>query len=226
MKRKRKYLGWSKRIERNILSTYLLANDQDRTEGLYWYQHANEIAAELGKRFGFSIQQVAGVIAALSPGNPWGRNLLDTELVLEAYAKGIRGKRLPNVGVYGWGNVRKAERILAGENAPFEVLGGQKTVSFYFNITEPNTSNAVTIDRHAKSLAYGIGSKRKGYASSEAFANVSKAEYPWLAKHYRNIAERLDIVPSQLQAITWVTWKRLGEKKDVTMPDWVASNQV
>lgn len=224
MKRK-KYLGWSRKVEHNILATYLLASDQDRTEGLYWYQHANEIAAELANRFDFSVNQSAGVIAALSPGNPWGRNLLDAELMLEAYAKGLRGKRLPNVGVYGWNNIRKAEKILAGGD-PNEILGGLKTTSFYNNIRLPADSLAVTIDRHAKSLAYGVGSKRKGYASSDAFGAVSNAEYPWLAKHYRNIAERLDLLPSQLQAITWVTWKRLGEKIDATEPDWVTSNKV
>jgi len=151
------------------------------------------------------LEQAVGVIAALSPGLNWGLNLLQAEEFIREWAKGTRGNKLPIVGVYGYRNVKKSIRILDGER-PLDVLGGDKVRSFYANILDP-TGMEVTIDRHAKGLALRSNSV-KG-ATAEADGIVTPAEYPYYAKHYVKIADRLGLIPNQLQAICWVTWRRL-----------------
>lgn len=201
----RKYRQWSKRIERNILSVYVRANEYDREEGLHWYRQAHDTARIMADKYNIGLATSVGVIAALSPGRNWGINLLEAEDFIKAYTRGLRGKDLPIVGTYGYRNVRKAIAILQGV-APLDVLGGNKVRSFYANILDPQGSE-VTIDRHAKGLAIRSNSIRG--ATTELDAAVTQAEYPYYAWHYSILAERLGLIPNQLQAICWVTWRRL-----------------
>lgn len=197
---------WSRRLERNILRVYELANDLDRADGLRWYASAHEQAILTADRNGITLEQSAGVIAAISPGLQWGLNVMQAESLIRAY---LAHAELPMVGVYGRKNVDKAIRILEGE-APLEVLPltGPKVRAFYACILNPQTSTEVCVDRHAKCLALGLRGTRKGAASSNKDAIVQPAQYPYYAWHYRKLAERLGLVPHQLQAITWVAWRR------------------
>lgn len=184
---------------------YIRANEYDREEGLHWYQNAHDSAEVISAKYHVPIETSIGVIAALSPGRNWGINLLEAEDFIRAYTKGLRGKDLPIVGTYGYRNIRKAISILEGK-PPLEILGGNKVRAFYANILDPKGSE-VTIDRHAKGLA--IRSNSIKGATAEEDAIVTNAEYPYYAKHYVKLAERLGIIPNQLQAITWVCWRRL-----------------
>jgi hypothetical protein len=184
---------------------YLRANDYDREEGLHWYANAHDTARIISDKLGVSIKIAIGVIAALSPGRNWGLNLIEAEEFIKAYTSGARGNHLPIVGTYGQRNIKKAISILEGKE-PLEILGGNKVRSFYANILDPKRSE-VTIDRHAKGLA--IRSNSIKGATAEEDAIVTNAEYPFYAKHYVKLAERLGLIPNQLQAICWVTWRRL-----------------
>ncbi len=212
----KKYRGYSKRIERNILSVYIRANEYDRAEGLHWYSNAQDSAQSIADKLGVSLTQSIGVISAMSPGLNWGLNVLQAEELITAYVKGLRGNDLPKLGTYGRRNIVKACRILDGEK-PLDVLGGDKVRSFYQNILDPQGLDSVTIDRHAKGLAIRSNSSRG--ATAEVDAIVTPAEYPYYRKHYIKLAERLGLVPNQLQAICWVTWRRLkGEINQEDLP--------
>jgi len=196
----------SKRLLRNILACYHRASDMDRREGLYWYETAHSDAQALADRYGVTVWQAAGVIAALSPGARWGSNLLDADLLMASWRA---GKALPAVGVYGARNVAKAGRILHGPGDGASVLlqfnkkTGPKTWVFYQLIAEPLDSSLVCIDRHAKAIAVN-----RSAADSDI---VRPSEYEHLADHYRHIAELVGLLPHQVQAITWVTWRRLDK---------------
>lgn len=202
---------WSRKVESGIVSTYLAATPEDIDAGLHWYQLAHNEAELLSIRYGVTIEAAAGVIAAISPGSAWGRNVIDAGRFIAAF---VTQSELPNVGVYGSDGRKKAERILAGES-PLDVLGGPKVRAFYADILNPLDTEAVTVDRHAKGLAYGYASKRKGFASDDKLSSVKSWENEYLAWHYRVIARRYDLIPSQLQAITWVAWKRINEGRGV-----------
>jgi hypothetical protein len=203
----KKNLTWSTVIEENILRVYNAATDAERSVGLNWYASAHSAALTLAERHNVTCDIVCGVIAALSPGNEWGKNLLDADTLLSAWNA---GKPLPMVGTYGMKNVVKCRRILLGEH-PLDVLPpatSPKVRAFYKCLSEPTLSDAVTIDRHAKCLALNAMTNR------ESISVVRPVEYVLYAWHYMTLATRIGLLPSQLQAITWITWHRLIHETD------------
>jgi hypothetical protein len=192
---------WSRKFETNILKVYNQATDAEREQGIYWYATAHRDAFAIAERYSVPVWEVAGVIAAISPGLAWGLNLIQADELVRSF---VENKPQPNVGVYGWKNVNKAWQILQGAN-PLDVLPltGPKTRAFYSCILNPDGSEEITVDRHAKCLAYDRREDR------EVISAVGLAEYRHLAWHYGIIAKRLGLLPHQLQAITWVTWKRI-----------------
>jgi hypothetical protein len=62
----------------------------------------------------------------------------------------------------------------------------------------------VTIDGHALNIARG---KREGLTSDKT--NMGKKQYRELQAAYVSAAKRVKVKPSELQAITWTTWKRI-----------------
>ena len=109
---------YSKAVERQLQHVLSLATPEDWDNGLHWYGRANDQARAISERYNITVEMVAGVIACLSPGSEWGRNVVDAECVVGAYTSGLV---IPQVGVYGRKNVDKALRILAGEN-PLDVI--------------------------------------------------------------------------------------------------------
>lgn len=198
-----KYSRWSRKLECNILRVYNAASSEEREVGMLWYAVAHDHASAMALRHSVSISVACGTIAAISPGLEWGRNLLEAESLLRAFQAGKRGHQLPTVGIYGKRNMAKAIAILQGE-APLSVIPetSPKVRAFYETILSPTDSQAVTVDGHAYCLAYGI---RDGRWKQSFKPN----KYAYVAWHYRHLAARLGLLPSQLQAVCWVTWRRI-----------------
>jgi hypothetical protein len=159
-----------------------------------WYHEVHEWAGTLG-----DIKMVAGVIAALSPNLSWDRNKI---LAQQAVDTGLVSGALPL-------SCQRANEIMAG-NDPLDVLGGNKTRSFYSNIAFPYGDKDVTIDRH--SLAIALGRK---VTDSEQKKLSSKNFYSTVISAYHDAAEELGILPSELQATTWCSWRRRFKGKSV-----------
>lgn len=191
----------SKRILKNIRSVYEQASDDDRLNGFYWYQTARNDAVGIAHKYNLTIEQVVGVISAVSPSNPWGKNLQDAEKLAHAHFHNLDR---PNVGVYGHKNLDKATRILDGEPVAeqFNPKTGPKTHAFFHLIFNPKNDFLVCVDRHAKAICLNQKSDEQG-------SIVQRGEFKYFARHYRKVAQELDIMPHQLQAITWLTWLRL-----------------
>lgn len=192
-----------KTLRKNILSAYSQATPEERKQGLFWYQTAHNDAQAIAHKHGVTIEQAVGVISAISPGLEWGLNLLQADSFIGAFVKD-GGTKLPSVGVYGRKNRRKALNILFGEK-PLSILPmtGPKTRAFYSCILDPQSSAEVCVDRHAKCLATNRTKDR------EAVSAVRAGEYKNLVRAYSDLAEELGLISHQLQAITWVAWKRL-----------------
>jgi len=203
---KRNYKRLSKRVLVNLLRAWDAATPAERHAGLTWYATANDYCNDLARRYGVTVEQAAGVVAALSPGLAWELNVTQAEYLVEAYAHGRRGVELPLVGVYGRSNVTKCERILAGVD-PLELLSpvtAPKTRAFYRCIVERGTGTDVVIDRHAASAALDA----RGTKGGSAIEVVKPALYRWLVWHYRVLAERVGITPAQFQAVVWSHWRQ------------------
>lgn len=192
--------------QRNILSVWYRSNDLDRQQGMDWYYNANVIASKLASRYRTTTSVVCGVIAALSPGCTWERNIEYAERALINHSMGMTANDSLNIGSYGKANMRKAWRIMNGDDA-LDVLGGNKVRAFYTLLNDPLNSTVCCIDRHAVGIAVGkpVGDKFSKYTSTDK-------KYNALANEYARIALELGIMPHQLQAVTWVTWRRINNE--------------
>lgn len=168
-------------MTQSILSVYDRASVADIANGMAWYSDAHMIAREAG-----NIHTGAAIIAALSPRMPWHRNI---ELARVAF-NDVRMFR----GALG-NSIRKVNAILDGGN-PLELLKTPKTRSFYDNIVNPLTSMEVTVDVHAIHVA-GIDKD-----------SVNLGEYRAIADAYREAARYVGISALDLQAVTWLTYRR------------------
>ena len=164
-----------------IRESYRRADTLQRLEGIGWYPKVRAMAARLADKYNRPLFQVVGVIAALSPRNKFGRNMVDAECIL-------RYGEIAVVATFG-ANKRKALAILSAtdSNEVVDLLSGKKVTAFYNNIMEPN-GRAVTIDVWMLRL---MGQK-------------TSVDYDSLAGTIRYIARELGLKPAALQAITWV----------------------
>lgn len=174
----------------NVLRVYARATDADMAEGLSWYDDAHEFALSLG-----TIEMAAGVIAALSPNNHWETN---KNAAAKAFANGTA------LGTHFIANERKVDSILAGEN-PLDVLSGNKVRAFYQTIVDPTGFSIPTIDRHAFDIAVNIAG---AYLDSGAKILARKGMYDVFGQVYVDAAIEMGIGAPQMQAVTWVTWRR------------------
>ena len=199
----RRKFGRSPRILTALGDIWERATLPQRYDGATWYPRAHDQAVSLAAEYQAKPETAIGVIAAVSPSNPWdasnGRpgNLQDARTLLQAHTT---GEPLPLVGTYGNRNVQKAREIMNGAD-PLAVLSGPKVRSFYANILDPTSSASVTIDRHAKCAALRIETDRDKYGM------VSPAEYPWLSRHYQTVAAKIGVPVTVLQATVWVYWR-------------------
>lgn len=175
----------------NILRVYAESTEGDKADGLSWYPRARRYAEDLAGRYGIAARVVSGVIAALSPMTSWEQNIKDAEELLRIGARAT-------VTTYK-ANKRKAQRILKGHE-PAANLGRFKTLSF-FECIEGNAAQ-VCIDRHASAIAYGrnLTERERGQLVGVTYERLQNA--------YRKAAQAVNLKPYELQAITWVTWRK------------------
>lgn len=208
----------------NIMSVYLLATPYEKKEGMNWYRGDAwqfclnlgwQVAAHLGQLTEEMVDRhwskfVASVVAVLSPQTEWRTNKAKADYAVNCVIKGD-----PVVGHYGVqcakvvklfqyfllnrGDAFSNEDVLKIISKPV----AKKTRHFYLNII--SDSSVVTVDGHAKSIADN-GTDR---VSITTVSQPNGARYDAYAKAYCEVAAELGIKPSQLQAITWLTYRRL-----------------
>jgi hypothetical protein len=186
----------------NIAAVFQQSTEDEKQRGSDWYPLAHGIVVEWADTFGRSIANVACVVAALSPQVEWSRNLIIADDVLHGHK--------PSIGSYIRSNLVKAERIRddnATDTAEY-FAQGCKVRSFAANLA--GNFDVVTVDTHAGQIA-----------ANDPTANVrvdTWKRYEPVASAYVDAADRLHVLPSTLQAVTWLTWKRLyppQRKRDV-----------
>ena len=209
----------------NIKATFNLASAADRMEGARWYPDALTIATDLGARFDIHPMTAAGVIAALSPNNRWERNVQDAENMIRAYVAGGADAAM-EVKACTYGAMKqKAVDILSlpvGDNvrAILDVLNGRKIKAFFGCIIEldandPRLNKNETVDVCVDGHAYGIWIGER--LSMKDVPNIGVKLYATIADQYRQATEEINAEngtsysPGQIQAITWVAWRRLHE---------------
>ena len=173
----------------NIVRTWETATAADHVRGVEWYGIAAELAAELHH----CPETAAGVIAAMSPMMSWRSNVDVARRIIAAHDAGAD---CPASGYGLTRNVRKAWAILDGAD-PLDVLSGRKVRAFYANII--GDPDAVTVDRWAVRIALG---------DPEHPGTVGDRDHYAIESAYREAAGRIGIAPRDLQAATWVAFRR------------------
>jgi hypothetical protein len=72
-------------VKGNLKWLYDQFSDEVRTITKLWYDGANKISNEISKEYGYTLDQVAGVMAVLSPQMDWFRNLSLGRRVIDIY---------------------------------------------------------------------------------------------------------------------------------------------
>ena len=197
---------------KNILATYYQATADEVVHGREWYELAREVAIELAKPHeGLSFYATAGVLSALSPSVEWGVNVRAAETMVEAYMDGAESP--PIVAGYTQ-NREKAWRILQDRPTSlseaatyFDPDTAPKTRAFVVSIVTGGMSTAVCVDRHAVAV-------REGRRLTAEEGQLWPAKYRRVANDYRAAARHVGVEVGKLQAIVWVTWRRIHEVND------------
>ncbi len=171
--------------------------------GLFWYPTTHVDALASSVRYDLPLDVVVGVISALSPKLSWLRNVKAADRVISAYVNGEGRKSLTGTSVPCYrANVDKAWNILRSGSARdyFVYETGPKTFCFSDNILRPWASELVTVDRHAF---------RAWMADNNAGERLTARQYRLAAADFVTLASEYGVRPLQLQAIAWLTWKRL-----------------
>jgi len=188
---------YTKRVVNNILEVYDQSNDKSD-----WYQEANDFAWDLANKYLGGTENchasVCGIIAALSPLKSWEEN----KKIAISFLKGDKVKHTKTMAGKAYAISKSDGQI----DTIVGILNGLKITSFFLNIYNPKTSQAVTIDRHAISIAVG-------QIMTDNFSMTHK-QYSFFQNAYRVAAEMRDVRPLQMQAVTWVTWRMMKDKNN------------
>jgi len=199
---------------RNIIACRRRAKPQDVAAGIAWYAEAYEECRQIADEYNLPVYVVVGVVAALSPNNRWSTNVTNARDLVDAF---VNGRDMDSVSVCTYGAMkRKAWEILDLFTHPDyerryetyamkEHLNGRKIVCFYENIMGEDTC---TIDGHARNIAYN---ERVNLTDNKT--NIGVKEYANLQEAYRQAAKRCTVngrrfKAYELQAVTWVTWRK------------------
>ncbi|WGL30720.1 N-glycosylase/DNA lyase [Synechococcus phage S-CRES3] len=188
----------------NILAIHQLATLTEQQDGITWYPRARAIAKGLADRYGIHQAEAAGVIAALSPRNKWERNVQDAEALISAFVAGGEAQALATKVCTFGANKAKAVKILTAgvltDRDVLEILSGPKLREFYSCI---QGIADVCIDGHAYCIWAG---ERTGLADVPAIGVKLRRE---IKADYATAADQVGMTAAALQAITWVTWRRI-----------------
>ena len=195
---------------RHIVGMLGLASAADIEQGKQWYQNAYDIALRFIHTYPeLRLGQAIGVIAALSPNNKWARNVADAEAMIKLWHQGI-DPRIAKVCTFN-NNKQKAACILELESVDTEniqdILSGQKVVAFFRCIS--GFTDTVCIDGHAFAIFMGerIPITQTPSIGKGLWDAITRSYILAAAKSYDICGVKL--TPAQVQAVTWVTYRRL-----------------
>ena len=178
------------KVRESLNTIFNEAQNKESKSGKSWYKTAHEICLKLQQdnKNLFTLEQVAGVLSALSPRNKWERNILDAANVLRA----VRLNKKPNaVKVCTFNtNKEKAFRIAKGEETIKET--SKKTFAFVNNIARLDR-NFVTIDLWHLRACFGTTIK----------TGLTPKNYEILQEITLQEAEKGGLAGYEFQAVIW-----------------------
>jgi hypothetical protein len=186
----------------NIEKYYLKAIPIEIESGKNWYSNSKDKICKIADKYNIRHEIAIAVCSALSPRCIWESNIKDMESLLSWYSD-KKKKNYPKVTTYN-SNKMKAISILENENT--NVFNTAKTFNFFQNLLNPDNPDYVTIDGHGINIYYG----KTGMVKNKHFTDKY---YYRIAKAYKKVAKKYNLLPNQLQAIVWLSFKRIHNIK-------------
>jgi hypothetical protein len=164
-------------------------------QGMSWYHDARMLCVELSSVYPVTLSQVSQCISVLSPQKKWETNKLEVVALFNQVFNGVK----PTFGFFATHKqVQECKDIIKGKFAiPYKRT---KTYSFADNIASQD-SDEVTIDRHALRVAYD--------SQDASIDKVSPVQYREARAAYKIVADSIGLKAFEVQAITWVVYKRV-----------------
>ena len=187
------------------------------------YSAYQDLTAKIAKKHGFSPSVGAAVFAALSPNNSYHGNLADVDTLLSAHALGFT---LDAFKVHTYGNNKRKAWAIAGGKDPLELIVASKMRSFFLNINDPDDHRPVTVDGHMYNAWRGKRANLVGLrvpwdrTIKVGDDRVKLSLYEIIASDIRALAWREGMIPCQMQAILWTTWRRIHNIKSTAQGEF------
>lgn len=190
----------------NLAAVWEQATAKDKASAMESYPKYQALTSKIAHKHGFNGIVGAAVFAALSPNNDYWGNLRDVDRLLAAAAAG-KGIQDFTVSTYG-NNKRKAWDIAKGGD-PDALIVALKTRNFFHNVKDPYDPDWVTIDGHMFNVFHGVRRPIQSKNNKDRVVKVSKWDYLEIAAAVTSFAENHEMIPCQMQAVLWVTWRRI-----------------
>lgn len=172
-----------KKMRNAINRTISMSTPELTNAGKNWYRSAYNECVMIAIHTPYTVEQIAGAVAHLSPRMPWNRNIeLAKTLAMTGTASCMK-RSLDN-----------AIKALNSDD-PMETFGkdAHKTRAFYQNII--NNHQPVTVDVWAARIAIGTDDAEKMLSR--------KGMYQAVAHAYNLAAKDNGVSPAEAQAIAW-----------------------
>jgi hypothetical protein len=189
----------------NIIRAMEQANKDQIDRGMQWYDTARAWSQWCSNEFGLNIQQVASMIAVMSPRNRWEWNLQDVINLLNAIRSGRDARLVPCHSF----NCNKYKAIAIARGEAYEIKS-KKVGAFIDNITDP-CSARVTVDVWAYRVYLGD--------YTLPVISIAPKLYDHIEAQYLEVARLYDLRGYQLQAITWSVARDTGHQFNEIVPD-------
>ena len=188
----------------NILAVFNQATPEEIESGKAWYINARNDAQEIADACELPLHVVVGVIAALSPTNLWEQNVKDARLFCETFVSGgyfedVKASTYKKMWEKAWSILQAG----ANHHSPdyiATILNGPKITDFFWCILG---FDCCVIDGHA----WGIAFADRRVMQDVPF--IGKKLRKELQKAYIHAGHATGLMAYEMQAITWVAWRRI-----------------
>ena len=181
-------------IKRNLRKWYRYATQDQKLNGLRWYEDAQDHSKLIADTFDIDRYVAAQVISALSPNNKWNRNKIDAFNVVRCWKDG-NDPELVKVCTYS-ANKAKAFDILNGKVSIEKTA--PKTHSFGMNIGYLSPDH-VTIDKwHIRACLCSPMNQPK------VVDTITDKHYKRVEKLTVELAREYNVKGYEFQAIVWI----------------------
>lgn len=181
--------------ESALLARYAAATPEQRERGRRWYAQARRECRRMSREYGYTLAQVAAVLAITSPDAQLAANLAWTEAIL-------RGER--TAGRYPADQAPKVRAALSSRR-PGKYATGPKVSAFYRAIM--GDEDCLVVDRWASYAAGGPRDKVPGAKQRRSIADA-----------YRRTAARVGESVRDFQAIVWIATRESTPKSTGIVP--------